>query len=85
MIDCRLREVSVQLHRLVSIAGATVEAEQNPTSMSEVSWRRKSNPGGYSQLLKSLRFVRGSARPSGEALLWGRCVSVCEWRKRLPG
>ena len=39
---------------------------------------------GYSQLLESLRFVRGSARPSGEALLWGRCVSVCTWGKRLP-
>ena len=37
--------------------------------------------GCYSQLLKSLRFVRGSARPSGEALLWGRCVSVCTWGK----
>ena len=42
------------------------------------------NDQRYCQLLKSLRFVRGSARPSGEALLWGRCVSVCTWGKRLP-
>ena len=60
-----------------------------PPCYSRVSLAQKvaaarSGRAAYSQLLKSLRFVRGSARPSGEALLWGRCVSVCTWGKRLP-